>query len=324
MPASCRYCVFRALSPRIEGGWPLLWIWAQLALVRQDITTMSRLNMPGQVVNALRMCTSRHMQGFSLSSASVSLKSFSINMSAATIKSQVALGNSMRRSLYGFCSPQSVKPRTDQSCTCRRVTLHEIRHGLANSSPMHVQISGCRSLSYQAENLAGIPATFSNQERMQGYTTDSKKQGSDGGSQNNGSRGDHSGRSSSENSDSSATRFIAYTAMMMISGKACLSTALCERLPASDGRKVVVRHDTMVKGLDEGEEVGVRDLFSVLEGEWWWLVAAIGITLVHTMLGLAIPTIFSAVMEACRNKTNLAKPIYQFVSLQVRILRVGV
>ncbi len=105
--------------------------------------------------------------------------------------------------------------------------------------------------------------------------------------------------------------------MAVISGKACLSTALCERPPQTDGRKVVVRHDTMVKGLDEAEEVGIRDLFSVLEGEWLWLVAAIGITLVHTMLGLALPTIFSAVMEACRNKTNLAKPIYQFVSLQV-------
>jgi hypothetical protein len=159
---------------------------------------------------------------------------------------------------------------------------------------------------------------LTNKEKMRGYTTDSTKKGSDGGRQNNGSRGDESGQSSSQNKDNSSTRFIAYTAMLMISGKACINTAMCERVQApSDGRKVVVRHDTMVKGLDEGEEVGVRDLFSVLEGEWWWLVAAIGITLVHTMLGLAIPTIFSAVMEACRNKSNLVKPIYQFVSLQV-------
>jgi hypothetical protein len=78
----------------------------------------------------------------------------------------------------------------------------------------------------------------------------------------------------------------------------------------------------MVKGIEEGEEVTWLDLFSILEGEWWWLAVAIGITLAHTVVGLAIPGVFSAVMEATRNRLDIAAPIYKFVSLQASGLQV--
>lgn len=80
----------------------------------------------------------------------------------------------------------------------------------------------------------------------------------------------------------------------------------------------------MVKGIEEGEEVTWLDLFTILEGEWWWLLVAIGLTLAHTVCGLAIPGVFSAVMEATRNKADIASPIYRFVTLQVSHVVVAV
>ena len=63
--------------------------------------------------------------------------------------------------------------------------------------------------------------------------------------------------------------------------------------------------------------VSFQDLLSVL-GHWDWmlLLAAILLTLLHTVFSLAIPTTFSAVMNACREKLDLAVPIRTFVFLQ--------
>jgi ABC-type bacteriocin/lantibiotic exporter with double-glycine peptidase domain len=60
-----------------------------------------------------------------------------------------------------------------------------------------------------------------------------------------------------------------------------------------------------------------KDLFSIL-GFWDWvlLVVAILLTLLHTMLSLSIPSTFSSVMNACREKLDLAVPIRTFVIVQ--------
>jgi ABC-type multidrug transport system fused ATPase/permease subunit len=60
-----------------------------------------------------------------------------------------------------------------------------------------------------------------------------------------------------------------------------------------------------------------QDLLSIL-GFWDWilLIAAILLTLLHTAFNLAIPSTFSSVMNACREKLDLAGPIRGFVFLQ--------
>jgi len=71
---------------------------------------------------------------------------------------------------------------------------------------------------------------------------------------------------------------------------------------------------------DEEEPVSFYDLFSILDGEWFFLAAAIAVTLTFTLLNLYLPSAFSGVMTACREKLPLKAPIYTFMLLQGAII----
>eukprot|EP00960_Hanusia_phi_P048125 758776-Hanusia_phi.AAC.6 len=134
------------------------------------------------------------------------------------------------------------------------------------------------------------------------------------------------GRREQEGQDSSGSRL----ACLLAAGASsvlCLhlldqnKLARCEaatNLPPAPRREGKRLHGIEPGG--EEETVTLYDLFSILNGEWWFLGAAIAVTLAFTLLNLYLPSAFSGVMTACREKLPLKAPIYAFMLIQGAII----
>lgn len=71
---------------------------------------------------------------------------------------------------------------------------------------------------------------------------------------------------------------------------------------------------------DEDDFFSVGEMFMILEGEYAFLLGALSLSLLLTVLNMALPAAFAGVMTACREKTPLDGAIAHFLTVQGTII----